>query len=185
TAPPRGSAAGTGGLPSTELRDRRGRRAAGWIGLVLLVGALIVAAAIARNEVVRLWPPAYAIYERLGLPVDLAALGDHPLVGAGLAFQDVETRIVGADGDRLVVSGVVANTGDRPRPIPALEAVLIDGSGAALASWTFSVDQSSLAPGARALFETATDSWPEAATDVRVTVAAGEVEGGGGQPSAE
>jgi len=144
-----------------------------------------VVAGIARNEVVRLWPPAYAVYEALDLPVDLGALDDHPLVGAGLAFEDIATRI---DGDgRLVVTGVVTNTADRPRPIPTLVATLVDASGSTLDSWTFSVGQDTLAPGARALFETGTDTWSNDATDVRISVdghAAGDA-GPGGGPSAD
>jgi len=176
-----------GGLPSTEFRTvRRGRAAAGWVALVLLIAGLLTVGAAARHQIVAMWPPALKLYDTLGLPVDTAGLAGDPAVGAGLSFGQLVTEIAGSGEDRrLIVRGEVTNVSDVPRPVPRLRVTLTDSAGESLGGWTFEAERSRLAPGESVGFEAATDRWPDAATGVEVTVA-GPEEGaedgpGGGQ----
>lgn len=159
-----------GGLPSTEVRPRRGRTAAGWAALLLLVGALVAIGAAARDEIVALWPPALKLYETIGLEVDTAGLADQAAPGAGLEFGDLVTEVTGTGADRrLIVRGEVFNISDIERAVPRLRVTLTAGSGMAVGGWTFEVERSRLGPGESVPFAATTDDWPDSAVGVEVT----------------
>jgi predicted Zn finger-like uncharacterized protein len=161
-----------GGLPSTEVQPRRGRAAAGWAVLLLLVGGLVTIGAAARDEIVALWPPALKLYETIGLDVDTAGLADRAAPGAGLEFGELVTEVTGSGADRrLIVRGEVFNTSGIEREVPRLRVTLTDGSGAAVGGWTFAVEQPRLGPGDSVPFAATTDDWPASAIGVEVTAA--------------
>jgi predicted Zn finger-like uncharacterized protein len=160
------------GLPSTQIRPRRGRVAAGWAALILLVAAVITIGAAARDEIVALWPPALKLYETIGLEVETAALPTDAAIGTGLAFGRLVTEITGSGPERrLIVRGEVMNTSDVERDVPPLQVTLTDGAGSAVGGWTFEVERRRLAPGESAPFAATADDWPAQATGVEVTVA--------------
>jgi predicted Zn finger-like uncharacterized protein len=99
----------------------------------------------------------------------LAGLG--PAVpGQGLELREV-TPSRGADNGvpTLAINGQVANVSSTPRAVPKLRVALRDASNKELQSWTVSVTDESLAPGASVPFHTTISQPPDGATGVIVS----------------
>lgn len=62
--------------------------------------------------------------------------------------------------DRMVVQGVLANSGKDPRQVPPLTGELKDGNGQVIKTWRFIPEADSLAPGESVSFETVVESPP-------------------------
>lgn len=88
----------------------------------------------------------------------------------GLRVYLVKPRIETLDnGRRLVVQGVVVNTSDRARTVPALNAAAQSGDGVIIGKWTFTIDPSRLKPGDSVSFVTALENPPDDVKTVNVT----------------
>lgn len=159
-----------GGRRESALTDtrsaRRRRGGAGWLVLILIVGAVGAAGVLARETVVRAWPPAERLYEAVGLKA--------PLPGEGLSIKVTEHRR-DVEGQKavLIVKGEVTNTSKDVRDVPQLKASLRNGNGAELKTWTFATAQARLLPGESAPFVTRIDDPSTEATALNINFATG------------
>ena len=128
---PEGSAvpALLGEEPAKEKRGRKllgkgaGYAAAAAIFL-LVAGALYMERAV----VVRIWPPAYALYELADIAPEVA--------GEGLTLDRVSAVAVNQDGSSVLeVSGKIVNLRGRPSPVPRLQTTLRHADGSIFDSW--------------------------------------------------
>jgi predicted Zn finger-like uncharacterized protein len=141
-------------------RQRHGWAAAGWLVLILVLGAAVALATFARREIVALWPPAARLYALVGAPAQ-------PL-GAGLEISRiVPTRTP----DGLVIAGEIENKSDIPRDVPRLRVVLRDDAQKPVQSKTVAPPKPRLLPGEVAHFKTPFAHPNDAATGVVVTFA--------------
>jgi len=156
------------GLPSTELRRRRSGPAALWLFLVLLIGAGAAVAYAAREDIVRIYPPAIVVYDWLDIPLDRDVLALHDALRPGLAFADIEVAREPADGpgDRLVITGAVENNGTETRAVAPVYARFLDAQGGELGRWRMQLETDSLAPGERATFQASGRDYPPATETV-------------------
>lgn len=128
-----------------EASRKRGR--AGWIVLIVIVAAVLAAGALARDAVVRAWPPAGRLYAAIGLTPDRP--------GAGLAIKVLaHNRDMEGKTAVLIIKGEVTNTSQIVRDVPRLRATLRNKGGAVLKSRTFATAQARLLPGETAPFVT-------------------------------
>jgi predicted Zn finger-like uncharacterized protein len=101
----------------------------------------------------------------------------YSMVGLGPAVpgQGLELRQVtpsrGVDNGvaTLAINGQVANVSSDPKPVPKLRVALRDGNNKELQSWTVSVTDQPLAPGASVPFHTTISQPPDGATGVIVS----------------
>ena len=124
---------------------------------VILLAALVVG----RNEVASRVPGAAAVYQRLGLSLEL------PL---GMEFRDLVTgRRLAAGRPVLVVSGEISNVSGQRGELPPLRVAVLDAARRELERERFDPPQRSLAPGGVARFEVELGVPPEDAIDVAVS----------------
>lgn len=92
-----------------------------------------------------------------------------------LALDDLEITLVDPlrVGDSLVIQGVVVNTSQQAREVPALEATLRSPEGQVVKRWTFNPGQSRLEAGARLKFKTSAPPPVFNASKVQVSFAKG------------
>jgi hypothetical protein len=130
----------------------------GALALAFAALALVVAAVVARNGILTVWPSTTAFYRsvRLADPV-----------GAGLEVKLTPARTL----DSLVVDGRITNTGATRRELPRLRVALRDGNNAEVAFKLIDPPRNSLAPGATTAFSTVFKHPDSAATGVAVTFA--------------
>ena len=145
-------------------RVARGSRAGvGCLVLVVIIAAVIATLVLARNTIIRAWPPSARIYGTVGLrPAPL---------GAGLEISKVAPS---RNGDVLVVEGDIANTTGDERTVPRLRVLLRDAAGKELAGRIIDPPTSTLAPGATTRFRTQFEHPSDAATGVAVTFTASQ-----------
>ncbi|MBV8133274.1 MAG: zinc-ribbon domain-containing protein [Alphaproteobacteria bacterium] len=153
-----------GPLPvPTSQRRPRNRLAAGWVVvgvIVALLASAILAAIIARKEVVALWPAAARFYAFAGLA------GAPP--GPGLELAKIApTRT--AEG--LVIEGDIINAGSTVRDVPRLRVALRDPAEKETQFKIIDPPTVRLGPGETTHFKTSFDHPDEAATGVLVTFA--------------
>ena len=90
-----------------------------------IVGGM--AAVAARDKIVRLAPSAARAYAVIGLPVNLR----------GLAFNDVRTSVIEAEGRRvLTVEGAVVNLRGQKNEVPDMRIAVRDADGHEIYAWT-------------------------------------------------
>lgn len=159
----------SGQLPSTVVLSRSRVPAAFWTLLILLVVAVGLVGVVARTDVVRFYPPAIAVYEGVGLPVDRSIFEDHQDLQPALQLVGLETTIV--DGGELSLSGTVANTAAESRRLRPLEVTLRDADGVALASQNIDLGQSMLDGGQSIAFDVTVETWPDGAVEAQVQLA--------------
>lgn len=141
---------------------RRHGSGLGWVAVILLIGAVIVALIAGRGQVVALWPPAGQFY-------DLVGLRTGPL-GAGLDIANVTTT---RNPDGLVVEGDISNKIGTTRVVPHLRVALRDGSQHELVFKIIDPPRDKLLPGETSHFVVAFLPAPQAAVGVLVTFSAG------------
>jgi predicted Zn finger-like uncharacterized protein len=134
---------------------RRGAMAA---AVVLAVWAVIAA----RGHVMSAVPFTTRLYSLVGLG---------PAVpGQGLELRQVTpSRGVDNGVPTLAINGQVANVSSGPKPVPKLRVALRDGNNKEIQSWTVSVTDEPLAPGASVPFHTTISQPPDGATGVIVS----------------
>lgn len=161
----------TGAYGGTTLDkpSRRGSGAAVLLWILVLGSVAIAALYVGRNHVVDTWPPAYRVYQQLGIDVDTPAVA-----GPGLTVRRVSSERLDGEGEsppRLVVTGELVNDSDFVRPTPRLMATLFDTDDRALFDWSFGVERERLEPGESIRFATALDNPDDSATRLEITVA--------------
>lgn len=151
--------------PAPPPGPARRRRAAGgalWLGLILVIAALVAAALIGRRQVMARFPQTAPVYARLGL---LVACPE-----SGLKIRRIEpTR---ADGG-LVIRGELANIGRTLCTVPRLRVVLRDAHNKEVQAKTIAPPRDRLQPGETEHFRTVFERPNETATGVLVTAASG------------
>jgi len=143
--------------------------AAFWTLLVLLIVAVVVVGAVARDDIVRLYPPSIDLYEGMGLAVDRSVLSDHPDLQPALQLVGLET--VETDDGGLVLSGSLINEAAERRRVRPLVVTLVDAEGAEISSRSVDLEQSGLDGGQSVDFEVEIDEWPEGAVSADIRFA--------------
>lgn len=135
----------------------------GALGAVVVIG--IWALVAERQPVMDAAPFTTRLYT-------LAGLG--PAVpGQGLELREVTPSRSADNGvPTLAINGQVANVSSSPQAVPKLRVALRDADNKELQSWTVSVTDESLAPGASVPFHTTISQPPEGATGVIVSFTA-------------
>jgi hypothetical protein len=124
---------------ATSRRPAMGLALAGMFVLLLLVGAVIV-----RNQIIASFPATAAIYQRLGLPVEMEL---------GLEFNGVTSGWqVEGGASVLVVEGEIVNLSEDSRVIPPVRIAILDGDGRELQHDFFTIEESVLSGGNRTSF---------------------------------
>lgn len=135
----------------------------GWVvlGVIFALLALaILAAVVARKEVVAMWPVTARLYASAGLPAAPP--------GPGLELAKIAPART-ADG--LVIEGDITNTGSIVRDVPRLRIALRDPAEKEIQFKIVDPPTARLEPGETAHFKTSFDHPDEAATGVLVTFA--------------
>lgn len=89
--------------------------------------AILTAFVVLKPVIMRIWPPAAVLYEMMGLPVEIP--------GEGVTFDKVSAKVV--DEKTILIEGQIINLTLKKQKLPAIEAVLEEGSGDPLAQWIF------------------------------------------------
>ncbi|MDX1486100.1 MAG: zinc-ribbon domain-containing protein [Alphaproteobacteria bacterium] len=140
----------------------KGRGSAmGWGALGAVVIAVVAGAVLARESIVRWWPPAQRLYVAAGIPV--------PVGKAGLAVE-VLSHDHAVQGGRiiLIVKGKVTNISGEVRDVPKLRAWIRGKDASELANWTFAAGQSRLLPGETVPFVTRFQNPPAGAAALAI-----------------
>lgn len=162
--PPRGT--GRVQLPALA-RPRRRLGAVGWAAyVIILAGIVAVGLWLTREHVVGRWPATARYYQMLGIPVETAqgSFDFHNVT----PIRDTENGL-----PTLVIKGEVVNVSQVARQVPKLKVTLLDASNHELQSWSFTVSEDRLLPGASAPFRTSIAQPNEAATMIKVSVSDG------------
>jgi predicted Zn finger-like uncharacterized protein len=148
---------------------RRGRRvsALGWLAYAVVLAGIVAGGLWwTRDQVVNHWPAMARYYQMVGIPVETAQ--------ASFDFHDVTPIRDTENGlPTLVIKGQVVNVSQVARRVPKLKVTLLDDNNHALQSWSFTVSDDRLLPGASAPFRTSIAQPNEAATMIKVSVASG------------
>ena len=160
----RATAVRPGAAPTSLLEE--GRRS----GIGQLIASVVVVAIVAgliggsffiRDSVVALWPPAGALYERVGFAA--AKPGD------GLEIRNIKsTQKVENDKPAIAITGEIANRTQQPIEIPGLRGALLDVREREVFVWTFTAGSAVLEPGKTIEFETVVGEPPPAARRIAI-----------------
>lgn len=129
-------------------RRRSGGLLVGWMLFLLVLAALVGGGWYWRDKIVAAVPELGKLYDWLGIEV-AAPVETGRLEISSYTFG---RRLVDSDR-RLVVAGEIVNRGAESLPVPALRARVLDQSGNEIMAWDFQAEAQSLAPGAKARFE--------------------------------
>jgi Protein of unknown function (DUF3426) len=136
----------------------------GWVVLSVILALLalaILAAVVARKEVVAMWPATARLYASAGLPTAPP--------GPGLELAKIAPART-AEG--LVIEGDITNNGSAVRDVPRLRIALRDPAEKETQFKIIDPPTARLGPGETAHFKASFDHPDEAATGVLVTFAA-------------
>lgn len=133
----------------------------GWVVLIGVVLILFAALAMARDAVVRAWPPAGQLYAAIGMGPSMPGDGLRIAI-AGHERNEAGSRVV------LVVRGEVTNVSGDVRTVPRMEAVLRDAEGRELARWVFTAAQRRLLPGEISPFVTQIENPAQEAAALKI-----------------
>ncbi len=118
-----------------------------WVVLVVAVAGTMGGGVVWRDDVVRLWPPAQALYRLAGLEVALP--------GVGLEVRNIAWEAVRRGGVTvLAVRGEVSNMSSRVREVPQMRGHLFDDKDRELQRWTFTAPEARLLPFENIVFST-------------------------------
>ena len=148
-------------MEEDETPEEKRGNAKGWVVLAAVVATIFIVGALARESIVRLWPPAQRLYVAVGFPV----AGPKSWLNIEVVSHDQEIK----DGRTiLVVKGKVTNTSDEVRDVPQLQALIRAADAKELANWTFSANQARLLPGETARFVTRFQNPPAGAAALSI-----------------
>lgn len=166
--PPQVSLRGTSRVQLPALPQKRRRLSAvGWAAYAVVLAGIIAGGLWwTREHVVSRWPSAARYYQMLGIPVE-AAQGSFDFHNV-TPIRDVENGL-----PTLVIQGEVVNVSSVARQVPKLKVTLLDSSSRELQSWSFTVSDDRLLPGASVPFRTSIAQPNEAATMIKVSVSDG------------
>lgn len=136
------------------------RGGAGLPAAIALAGLVLLAGVVwQRAAAVRAAPQLAALFDKLGLPVNVR----------GLSLSAVESGLI-ADGQNrfLVVEGNVTNITKSKAAVPLIEVAVKDAGGATLYTWTTEPPRASLEPAELIRFRARLASPPEQGQTVRV-----------------
>jgi predicted Zn finger-like uncharacterized protein len=147
---------------------RRGSSVLGWLAYTLLMLVVIAAGAyLTRTQLVSRWPELAQYYEMLGVPVENSQAGSFD-------FHNVTTTRDTENGlPALIIQGEVVNVSNVAKQVPKLKVTLLDNAKHELQSWSFTVSDDRMLPGASVAFRTSIARHNEEATMALVTVADG------------
>jgi hypothetical protein len=149
------------GGPLVAAEKPRSRRATPLIVAVLVLAAGMAVVA-ARTPIVRVAPATARIYAAIGLPVNLR----------GVAFDEVHTSIVEADGRRvLTVEGALVNLRDQKVETSDMRIALRDAQSHEIYVWTAHAPKAALEPREQTAFRLRLASPPSGAQEVMVRFA--------------
>lgn len=151
------------GTPRIVVKRAPGRRGLpAHFGLVIGALAMCGLGIWLREPVVGMVPQTAALFELVGLPVNLV----------GLDFADVTYERAVEDGAGvLIVKGRIVNTGDAGAYVPAVRLSLLNDADQELFSWTAETEARTLEPGAQIPFQARLASPPEDANNLVVRFA--------------
>ncbi|MFN8720410.1 MAG: MJ0042-type zinc finger domain-containing protein [Rhodospirillales bacterium] len=135
------------GLPVPVRRPRSNAPliAAGTFAGVL--GVMVVAAVLAREQIVQVWPASARLYAVAGLNVEAP--------GTGLILQNIRSEQRFEEATPVLrVTGQVANVSQTAREVPEIRAVSLDAQRRPIQSWKFTATPTRLLPGEVATFDT-------------------------------
>ncbi|WP_137388280.1 hypothetical protein [Rhodoligotrophos defluvii] len=145
-------------LSRQKPRVRR-RELASWLALLGATAMLAAALLIWPRQIVSAFPAAARLYQKIGIEVNVV----------GLAFAQVKTRVIYADGvPNLRVEGLIINTSGVQRKVPELRFTLRDEQGQDIYAWTERVLDEPLPADGRIGFLTEIAAPPEAAHRIEV-----------------
>ncbi len=145
--------------PALQPPPRSSLFTSGRLTLVGLIAVGIIAAVVARTSVIALFPPAAKLYSMVGLSVAPPGLGLE--IRKTSPRRDVENGV-----PVLIVEGEVANISNVAVDVPKLKVMLNDKGGNEVQSWTFSVTEPRLMPGASETFRTSIERPSTSAANV-------------------
>jgi predicted Zn finger-like uncharacterized protein len=148
--PPGVGAADGGGrvqLPAV-IKPRRPWAAIVSIALLAVVLATVLAAVVAHDRVIAIWPQSMPLFAMIGLQPSSPTIG--------LEIGKLNTRRGSENGvAALLIDGEVDNVSGIVRDVPTLTATLRDANDKDLESWGFATVETRLLPGGVATFHTA------------------------------
>lgn len=122
--------------------SRRWGAGLAWAALILILAAIVLVAALARDQVVAIWPDAARVYA-------MAHLGaEEPTKGLEIKVMPSRTA------DSLVIDGDINNIAGTARKVPKLRVALRDNSKKELDAKVIDPPVERLSPGATAHFTT-------------------------------
>lgn len=121
--------------PSAKEHKKGGKK--GVVAGILVGLVLILPFFLMRSEMVRLWPPAAGVFDRLGLHYTVA--------GERLIFDMLQARVDEASGEKiLTISGKIINLTSEVQAMPPVLVDVKSGEGISLASFQISFEEKSL-----------------------------------------
>ena len=164
--PDPGRAAGRVQLPALPAVRRRSSLL-GWLAYAVVLFAIIAGGLWwTRDTVVSRWPAMARYYAMLGIATDAAqdSFEFHNVV----PVRDTENGL-----PTLVIQGELVNVSKVARQVPKLKVTLLDSGKRELQSWSFTVSEDRLLPGASVPFRTSIAQPNEAATQINVSIDGG------------
>jgi predicted Zn finger-like uncharacterized protein len=128
---------------------RRRSSGLGWLAYAVLMAALIAGGVWwTRAQLVSLRPELAAFFEMLGVPVEVAQADSFEI-------HDISTSDEIENGlPTLIIKGEVSNVSPVPKQVPKLKVTLLDNNKHELQSWSFTVSDDRMLPGASVPFRT-------------------------------
>jgi len=128
---------------------------------IVAIGAIVAGLVLAREPIVKLWPPANDyVYDLMGLHVMLP--------GEGLKRELTRTAMETiAEVDHVIATGLITNVSDKEQPLPQVVVQLIDANEKVLNSKVMTLEKASLAAGEVLQFKAVFDGAPATARKVR------------------
>jgi predicted Zn finger-like uncharacterized protein len=152
--------------PEDGARRKRGfARVLVWFAFVFVLTAIVLGGIQYRQEIVRIWPPAFRLYQALGLDVE-------PVSGQLLRVpQDsIKFRRETEGGTPiLVVSGEILNESKKAQRVTPMRIDLLDKENRVLRTERIKLDDQVLDPGKKLPFQTSIPNYPPEAVAVRIT----------------
>lgn len=146
-------------------RKRAFARVIVWFLFVFVVTAIVLGGIQYRQEIVRIWPPAFRLYSMLGFDVD-------PVSGQLLRVpqESIKFRRESEGGTPiLVVSGEILNESKKAQRVTPMRIDLLDKESRVLRTERIKLDDQVLDPGKKLPFQTSIPNYPPEAVAVRIT----------------